>query len=237
MSPAPTVLAFDTFGTVVDWHTGISSAINEVLPGVDADELALAWRARYAPAMARVEAGAEPWTGLDGLQRDNLLGLLAERGLRLDEASVEWLVTAWRRLPPWPEAPAALVRLKEQLVITALSNGSVALLTQLARHAGLPWDFVGGSDLWRHYKPAPETYLGLARLMEVEPAAVMMVATHFSDLDAAQALGFQTAYIERPLENGPFGKDSTPQPAHPLHCAGIDELADRLLGDSGSGMP
>jgi FMN phosphatase YigB (HAD superfamily) len=33
----------------------------------------------------------------------------------------------------------------------------------------------------RHFKPAPETYLGLARLIEVERAEVMMVATHFSD--------------------------------------------------------
>ncbi|GAA1147623.1 haloacid dehalogenase type II [Ornithinicoccus hortensis] len=232
MSDTPAVLAFDTFGTVVDWFTGISTAVARVLPDVDAGEFAMAWRARYAPSLARVEDGTEPWTGLDVLHRRNLVAELEQRDLRLDDETLDGLTMAWHRLPAWPEAPAALARLKERFIITPLSNGSVALLTHLAKHAGLPWDLIGGSDLWGHYKPAPETYLGLARMLEVEPGEVMMVAAHFHDLDAAQALGLQTAYIARPLEFGPFGNDTTPRPEHPLHCRDLDDLADRLLAAS-----
>ncbi|USQ81053.1 haloacid dehalogenase type II [Ornithinimicrobium faecis] len=229
VSQTPQVLAFDTFGTVVDWHTGISTALARALPDVDASELAIAWRARYAPALARVEAGTEPWTGLDVLHERNLVAELTQRDLHLDDATIRELVLAWHRLPAWPEVPQALARLKERFIIAPLSNGSVALLTHLAKHAGLPWDLVTGSDLWGHYKPAPQTYLGLARLLEVEPGEIMMVAAHFPDLDAAKTLGLQTAYIARPLEFGPAGNDTTPRPEHPLHCTGIDHLADVLL--------
>lgn len=231
-SPRVAVLAFDTFGTVVDWFSGITRALSKELPEVDAGELAMAWRARYAPSLARVEDGTEPWTGLDELHRRNLVAELEQRDLQLDEETVDELVLAWHRLPAWPDSPGALARLKERFIITPLSNGSVALLTHLAKDAGLPWDLIGGSDLWRHYKPAPETYLGLARMLEVEPGEVMMVAAHFHDLDAAQALGLRTAFIQRPMENGPYGADTAPRPEHSLHCRDLDDLADRLLAGS-----
>jgi len=203
-------LCFDIFGTVVDWRT---SLIREgqllqqrlALPPQDWAAFADDWRAGYQPAMHEVRTGALPWTDIDGLHRRILDRLLAARGLVLAEADAVHFNRAWHRLIPWPDSVAGLYRLKQRHTITSLSNGNVALLVDMARHAGLPWDTVLSAELFNHYKPDPEVYLGAARLLGLAPAQVMMVAAHPSDLRAAAACGLRTAYVARPLEHGPGG--------------------------------
>jgi 2-haloacid dehalogenase len=75
----------------------------------------------------------------------------------------------------------------------------------MAKHAGLPWDAVLSAELFNHYKPDPEVYLGAARLLGLQPGQVMMVAAHPNDLRAAAACGLRTAYVPRPLERGAGG--------------------------------
>lgn len=200
-------LVFDIFGTVVDWRGTIERegrALGGRL-GIDIDwaDFADAWRAGYAPSMQEVRSGALPWTNLDGLHRRTLARLLAERGLALDEATADDFNRVWHRLDPWPDSVAGLTRLKTRWPIATLSNGHVALLVNMARHAGLPWDCVLSAELFGHYKPDPEVYLGAARLLGVAAGELMMVAAHPSDLRAARACGLRTAYVLRPLENGP----------------------------------
>lgn len=222
------VLAFDTFGTVTDWFSGISEAVAVAVPGIDAAEFTRQWRRRYPPIMARVESGELPWRGLDDLQAETLGDVAADFGATLDASTTRSLVHAWRRIPGWPDAAPALARLRTRYTVCALSNGSVALLTEMAKHNNFGWDFIGASDLWHHYKPAPETYLGIARLMEAEPAEVMMVATHQSDLDAARSHGLRTAFIERPDEWGGVGKDDSGSPRNDFHARDILDLAAQL---------
>jgi 2-haloacid dehalogenase len=223
------VLAFDTFGTVTDWHSGVSAVLNDQFPGLDGSELALAWRRTYSPALADVEAGLRPWTLLDDLHREALDRLLRERGI--DDATTDQIqraVHAWHTIPGWPEAAESLRRLKTRYIVCALSNGNVALLTEMAKLNDFAWDFIGGADIWRHYKPSPEVYLGMAELMQVEPNEVMMVATHASDLEAARSCGLRTAYIERPHEWGPEDKDESVNPLDDFHAVGMDDLATQL---------
>ena len=112
----------------------------------------------------------------------------------------------WHRLHPWPDSVAGLTRLKTKYIISPLSNGNVALLTNMAKFAGLPWDLVMSAELFQHYKPDPETYLGAAKLLCLQPEQVMMVAAHNHDLKAAQKLGLKTAFVARPTEYGPLQK-------------------------------
>ena len=203
-------LCFDIFGTVVDWRTSIireGQLLQErlALPTQDWPAFADAWRAGYQPAMHEVRTGALPWTDIDGLHRRILDRLLALRGLVLAEDDAAGFNRAWHRLIPWPDSVAGLYRLKQRFVITSLSNGNVALLVNMAKHAGLPWDTVLSAELFNHYKPDAEVYLGAARLLGLQPAQVMMVAAHPSDLRAAAACGLRTAYVQRPLEHGPGG--------------------------------
>ena len=204
----PKALAFDVFGTVVDWRSSIIAELEEFgrSHGVDADWPAMAdgWRSGYAPAMDRVRRGELPWTRIDDLHRMILDELLAAAGITaIAEADIEHLNRAWHRLEPWPDSVAGLTRLKERFVISTLSNGNVSLLTNMAKHAGLPWDCVISAELFHHYKPDPEAYLGCAGLLDVAPGELMLVAAHPSDLRAAREVGLMTAYVPRPLEHGP----------------------------------
>ena len=201
-------LAFDVFGTVVDWRSSIIRELEEFgsAHGVDADWPAMAddWRAGYAPAMARVRRGELPWTRIDDLHRMILDDLLTNAGITsITEGDIDHLNRAWHRLDPWPDSVRGLTRLKERYVITTLSNGNVSLLTNMAKRAGLPWDCVISAELFHHYKPDPEAYLGCADLLGVRPEALMLVAAHPSDLRAARDVGLRTAYVARPLEYGP----------------------------------
>ena len=240
LTSAPRVLAFDVFGTVVDWR---SSVIGELemfgeRHGLAEDwpSFADAWRAGYAPAMNRVRSGDLPWLNLDALHRMILDELLDGAGIdAVPDDDVADLNRVWHRLDPWPDAVRGLALLKQRFVITTLSNGNVALLTNMAKRAALPWDCVLSAETFRHYKPDAEVYRGCAELLDVAPGEVMMVAAHPSDLRAARDAGLTTAYIRRPLERGP-GVASTDFQAGEFDLVAddlldlstrLDELADR----------
>jgi 2-haloacid dehalogenase len=225
------VLAFDVFGTVVDWHGTIAREIAARYPGVDGNAFALAWRAGYRPAMQRVMAGELGWTLIDALHRMILDELLPRFGLAdLDEAARRELNKVWHRLDAWPDSVAGLARLKSRFMVCSLSNGNLGLLADMAKHAHLPWDCILSAEVFRAYKPDPATYLGVAQVFDVRPDEVMMVAAHQDDLAAARASGLQTAYIERPLEFGAASmKDVSPHPDNTWHAKSIGILAD-LLG-------
>ena len=202
-------LAFDIFGTVVDWYGSIAAEVARLKLASDGGRFALDWRAGYQPAMQDVRSGALPWTNIDGLHRRILDRVLAGRGIALPEADAAALNRIWHRLDPWPDSAGGLARLKKRFVLATLSNGNLSLLVDLARHGGLPFDCVLSAELFNHYKPDPEVYLGAAKLLDLAPAQVMMVAAHPSDLRAAAKCGLATAYVRRPLERGPGG---TPEP-------------------------
>lgn len=206
---APAALVFDVFGTVVDWRSSViaEGRVRGERLGLDVDWAAFAddWRAGYPQAMDEVRRGALPWTTIDGLHRRILDRLLAARGIVLDEAEAAEFNRVWHRLDPWPDTVEGLTRLKAKFPIATLSNGNVRLLLDMARHAGLPWDAIFSAELFGHYKPDPEAYLGACRLLDLAPSQVLMVAAHPSDLRGARAAGLKTAYVPRPLERGPGG--------------------------------
>lgn len=221
-------LAFDVFGTVVDWRSSVIRELAEFgsRNGVSADWARFAdeWRAGYVPAMDRVRRGALPWTRLDDLHRGRLVELLAGAGITVGDSEIDELNRAWHRLDPWPDAVAGLTRLKRRFVITTLSNGNVSLLTNMAKRAGLPWDCVLSAEIFVHYKPDREAYLGCAQILDVAPDELMLVAAHPSDLRAAAGAGLRTGYVHRPLEQGP--QRTPPRPEAGEFDVSADDFQD-----------
>lgn len=220
-------LVFDVFGTVVDWRSGVMREIAAVAAArgapVDAGAMADAWRDRYEPAMAAVREGRRPWVKLDVLHRENLAAILGDFGLAgLAEAEIDDLALAWRRLDPWPDVLPGLARLKRRYALATLSNGNVALMVEMARRAGLPWDAVLGAEPTRAYKPDPACYLGTADMLGLAPGDCMMVAAHPGDLVAAAACGLATAYVPRPLEHGPGKGPDAPGPGQHFDVSAFD---------------
>ncbi len=228
-------LAFDVFGTVVDWR---GSIIREGLQWgqekglqVDWGRFADRWRAGYVPAMDKVREGALPWMKLDALHSLILNDLLAEFNIKgLTEEEKNHWNRVWHRLKPWPDAVEGLTHLKKSFVIATLSNGNVSLLVEMAKFAALPWDTVLSAELFHHYKPDSEAYLGAADLLGCQVQEVMMVAAHPGDLSAARACGLKTAFVPRPLENGPE-KKASPAAGEEFDVQARDflELATKLL--------
>jgi 2-haloacid dehalogenase len=212
-------LVFDTFGTVVDWR---SSVIAEATTWGKAKGLNINWvdftdhwRLGYRPAIDKVRKGEIPWTRLDDLHRMILDDLLKEykiEGLS-EEEKVNW-AHVWRRLKPWPDSVEGLTRLKKKFIISPMSNGNVALMTNLAKFGGLPWDAILGSDLVQHYKPDREMYLSAPFYLDLKPEEVMICAAHTSDLEAARRYGLRTGFVYRPNEygNGPVGIPNKAKP-------------------------
>ena len=226
---SPKVLAFDIFGTVVDWYGSIEREVNAPNPEVDGGAFALAWRAGYQPAMQRVRSGELGWTLIDDLHRMILNETLAKFGIdSMAEEQRQHLNKVWHRLDAWPDSVAGLTRLKSRFILSTLSNGNIGLLTNMAKRAKLPWDCILSAEVFRAYKPDPATYLGVAKVFDLNPREVMLVAAHQDDLAAARACGLQTAYIERPLEFGPQGKDVSPDPRNTLHASSLIDLAAQL---------
>ena len=227
-------LTFDVFGTVVDWRGSITREGRKLgrQLGIRADWAAFAdaWRAGYQPAMQEVRTGRLPWTNIDGLHRRILERILAESGLdMLSEEQKDHLNRAWHRLAPWPDAVRGLKRLKKGYLISTLSNGNVSLLTNMAKNAGLPWDCVLSAELFHHYKPDTESYLGAAAMLGLKPHEVMMVAAHKNDLRAAQQAGLRAAFVQRPLEFGDgVKKDLKPEKEFDVNAKDFNDLAAKL---------
>jgi 2-haloacid dehalogenase len=248
-------LVFDVFGTVVDWRSTViaecralaarqgasgeqagacgeaSARVAQDWSQVDWAAFADAWRAGYPVAMERVRRGEWPWASIDVLHRRILDELLAGRALALAEQEAADFNRVWHRLAPWPDSVPGLLRLKRLHPVATLSNGNVSLLLAMARHAGLPWDAIFSAELFGHYKPDPQCYQGAARLLDLAPAQVLMVAAHPSDLRGAARAGLRTAYVPRPLERGPGGpmEPWTPGEFDLVACDFID-LARQLGG-------
>ena len=233
----PRALAFDVFGTVVDWRSSIARESAGFLQRISRGDLdparfADAWRARYQPAMAEIREGRRGFVILDVLHREMLEALLRSYDVdvaSLDPALLDDWTRAWHRLDPWPDAVAGLARLRAHRPVVTLSNGNIALSVALARHAGLVWDAILGAEFSRAFKPSPETYLRAATALGLPPGELCLVAAHHSDLAAARACGLATAYIDRPMEyGGAPAPDRGARQAWDYEADGLDTLADKL---------
>ena len=233
-APDVKALIFDVFGTVVDWRTSIIRQGQQFgkANGIEADweAFADAWRGKYGPFMGKVRNGELPWINLDGLHRMALEEVLEEFGISgLGEQAKAEFNLAWHRLDSWPDSVPGLYRLKRRFIIAPMSNGNVALMTNMAKNGGLPWDCILGAELARHYKPDPESYQTAVDLLALRPSQVMMVAAHQGDLLASQKLGLKSAFVPRPMERGPRNRpDPTPDPSFDIVAKDFVDLADQL---------
>jgi 2-haloacid dehalogenase len=221
----PKALIFDVFGTCVDWRSSVAREVAAVLPQVDATAFAMAWRAEYDPAMARIREGGRGYVPLDDLHLENLHRVAESFGVTAPDN----LSTAWERLEPWPDVVPGLHSMKAHHIIAPCSNGSIALMTRLAKYGGLLWDCILGADLARDYKPKPAVYLTWCAALRLDPAEVMMVAAHNGDLAAARDAGLATAFVPRVTEYGPNqSEDLAPSDSWDLIASDFNDLARKL---------
>jgi 2-haloacid dehalogenase len=225
-------LFFDVFGTLVDWRTGVARETKSILKplGYSLDWIAIAdaWRDQYQPGMEEVRSGRIPYTKLDVLHRQMLRKILPQFGLdKLQESELDQLTLAWHRLDAWKDVPSGLSRLRKRFLIAPVSNGNIAIMSDLARRNGFRWDAILGADLARDYKPKEVVYLAAVDAFDLKPRECMMCAAHSDDLKAAAASGLRTAFIARPQERAGVSESSPKYSVDVLTSSALD-LADKL---------
>jgi 2-haloacid dehalogenase len=231
--PDVKALAFDVFGTVVDWRGSVirdgEALTKRTGVKVDWGAFADSWRGEYAPSMRPIRDGERPWVNLDVLHWENLITTVERLNVRLSEPDLRWLNLTWHRLDPWPDAAEGIARLKRKYVVVTLSNGNIALTVDLIRHGKLPFDTVLGAEVARQYKPHPQAYLTTVSLLQLEPSQVMMVAAHNNDLRGATRAGLRSAFVVRPTQYGPgVNKDLSPEDDWDVVANDFVDLAEKL---------
>ena len=230
---ATQALLFDVFGTLTDWRNSIAREAKAILAplGHAPDWLAFAdaWRGEYQPAMEEIRSGRAPFVKLDMLHRKNLERILARFGISaLPEETARHLNLAWHRLDAWADVVPGMVRLKKRFRLAPCSNGNIAIMVDIARRNGMPWDAILGAEIAGDFKPKPRVYLASAEAFGLAPSDCMMVAAHSNDLRAAAALGLATAHVARPDEYGPGTGEAAPKVPVDFAAKSLEDLATQL---------
>ena len=151
-------------------------------------------------------------------------------GVSFDYTEVDHFMAVYDDLRPYPDAVEGLQKLADsnRFQLVALSNGEQSYLERLARHnIGIPFSHVISVEQAGVFKPHPAVYRTAARIMNREPAEIMMVAAHSFDITGARACGYRGAYVNRyrlPNEESPYQPD--------FEVADFHQLAERLLDQS-----
>jgi 2-haloacid dehalogenase len=224
-------LAFDTGGTILDWHGGITAALAEYggrrHVSRDWAEFTNEYRRR---ALRRMVGAVDPGFNIDDVHRDVLDELLREQNITAFSAEDrDAIASRWHQLDAWPDFVPALPRLRRRYICVSFTILSLSLVIDVSRRNGIDWDAVISCEMLGVYKTQPEAYQRTARLLHVTASEILMVACHNFDLDAARGEGYRTAFIRRPDEWGPAGPpDPVPNPATDIVADGFAELTERL---------
>jgi len=227
-------LTFDTGGTILNWHSGISDALATagVRHGMARDWATLTNDYRRRSLQRMVNAGGDsPATfNIDDVHRDVLDEIIAEQGLgAFDESDREAIWRRWHTLQAWPDFPPVLARLRERYIVASFTILTVSLIVDTARRNDLSWDAVISCEMIGTYKIRPEAYRTAARWLALEPSEICMVACHNFDLAAAADVGFKTAFVRRPDEWGAAGPpDPEPSPTHDIIADDFPDMARQL---------
>jgi len=226
-------IAFDTGGTVLDWHAGVlrrfTSIVGPQASEVDAHAFANDWRRR---TMAAIVGQDRPDFNMDDVHRRTLDESLSHAGLgTMTSAQRQQLWRAWHELDAWPDFPPAMVALRRALPVVSFTMLPTSLVIDVSRRNKLEWDAIISCEMIGVYKPHLEAYTTAARWLAVTPSEILMVACHNFDLNAAHAAGFKTAFVRRPDEWGPAGPpDPLPNMAYDFVEDGFEGLVRSVLG-------
>jgi len=227
-------LLFDVQGTATDFHSTVCGEAQRISagrhPGVDWPDVVRRWRAGYFAGLEAAQSRHSGWVSVHSVYRDALNTVLDDCAIAgFSDAEREELTLAWQRLKPWPDVVPVLTRLKNAYTLATLSNADVSAVINISKRAGLPWDAIFAAEMAGVFKPDPAIYRMAATYLGLNPAEIMMVASHKYDIRAAGSLGFRTAFVARPLEFGVDGEaDVAYSDEFDINASDFLELAEQL---------
>jgi len=224
-------LTFDTGGTILDWHGGISRAFAAAgaRTGLSADWPAITNEYRRR-SLKGIVGQVNPDFNFDDVHRRVLDEVVRDYKLEaFTSADRDAIWRTWHSLDAWPDFAPALARLRKRYVVASFTLLTTSLVIDVSKKNGIDWDAIISCEMFGIYKTRPEAYKRAAKLLQLDPGEILMVACHNFDLNAALGCGYQTAFVKRPAEWGAEGPpDPVPNPAHTMVVDTFPELAERL---------
>jgi 2-haloacid dehalogenase len=214
-------LAFDVNETLLDL-----GAMREQFGEAFGDPSATGeWFARLLHA-SLVATLTDTYEGFGAFGRRALDVVAAGRGIELTDPQRDMILATMRRLPPHPEVPDALERLRAAgFPMAALTNSTGEAAMAQLKHANLLglFDHVLSVEEVRRFKPAPEPYRMAAERLGVAPADLRMVAAHDWDVLGAMRAGCSAAFVQR--AGPPYALGEPPD----IVGSDLGAVADRIL--------
>jgi len=221
--PERPIIVFDVNETLLDLEA-IRPVFDRIFNDPAAMRLWFAGLITYSEALTLAGVYV-PFTDIGGAV---LRMLAATRGITISDADSAELTDRFATMPPHPEVPAALRRLRDYgFRLFTLTDNTLAISGRQLERAGVIDVFerrFSVDETVRRHKPAPEAYHSVAAALAVDPGDICLIASHVWDTIGAGAAGWQAALILRegnaPLDVGPqpdyIGKD-------------LDAIADQLI--------
>lgn len=195
-------VSFDCYGTLVDWETGISDAVAEVLRARGINRSPAEILALFSQFEPQVQASGEYQDYrrvLTGVM--SLIGELL--GFQCTESESARLAETLPRWPVFPDAVAALRAMQSRYRLAIISNVDDDLFAGTAQELGLDFDAVITSQQAGRYKPNLANFEMAAERMSVEREAWLHVAESlFHDIGPANRLGVASVWVKRPDRGG-----------------------------------
>jgi 2-haloacid dehalogenase len=190
-------IAFDAYGTIFDVHS-VGVLADTMFPGRGA-ELAALWRVKQID-YTRLRTMSDRYESFSKVTRDALIYSARALGLPLDEAQAETLLTEYDHLAVFPDAAAALTKLKSLHVRMAiLSNGDPPMLDAVVNNGGLGevFDHLLSVELVGRFKTAPEAYELGPQAFNCTAKEILFVSSNCWDACGAAWYGYTTFWINR----------------------------------------
>lgn len=155
--PKPKWITFDCYGTLVQWHAALRRAVRAVLadqretPGWDENRLTELVDALRTVSMA--QQARSPYRDYKTVLRSSLNEVMSQRGLSPGPRDGDALLSFLREIPPHPEVPMALARLRKHFRLAIISNTDDDLIAGTVASLGVPIDFVVTAQQAHAYKP------------------------------------------------------------------------------------
>jgi 2-haloacid dehalogenase len=221
--PALPLIVFDVNETLLDLETMVP-----IFERVFGEKLAMRlWFANlimYSEALTLADCYV-PFTDIGAAA----MKMLADtRGITINEADKKELTDKFASMPPHPEVPAALRKLRAAgFRLFTLTDNILSIQGRQLEKGGIIDLFekrFSVDEAVRRHKPAPEAYAYVAKTMNVSPSQLCMVACHTWDTLGAAAAGWHAALIKRP-GNDVLGVGPQPQ----IVGSDLAEVADKLI--------
>ena len=203
LDPAPKVITFDCYGTLVQWYEVLLREIGATLENHDASGISASAILDGFSAQARRLTAERPHRLYKDILRIGFAAAFADHGLTPSADEIENIASSPMTMGPHPEVPDALRRLRERYKLAIFTNSDDDLIAPTVARIGVPFDHVVTAEQAQAYKPSRQLFEYAYRKMGVTPDETVHVAMGmYWDMKARHELGLRGIWVNRRGETG-----------------------------------